>query len=136
MVRWMFGVQGILQFFVALGALAAGAMFILEPSGRLLQTPPEMLRATPFGNFLLPGIILFTVNGVGQAIAGYLTLRRHRHAGIVGGIFGLGLIIWIFVQVTLIGGGAWIQNLYFVFGIFETTAAFFIDRVLAQRRET
>ena len=46
-------------------------------------------------------------------------------------VFGsLGLVIWIFVQVTLIGGGAWIQNLYFCFGIMQTTFAFFIDRAL------
>jgi hypothetical protein len=33
----------------------------------------------------------------------------------------------------LIGGGAWIQNLYFSFGITQTTLAFFIDRALRTR---
>lgn len=130
MVKWLFISQGILQLFVALGALVAGAMFILEPSGRLLQAPPEMLKASPFSSFLLPGIILFCVNGIGQAVAGILTLRRDARAGIIGGVFGLGLIIWLFVQVTLIGGGYLIQNVYFAIGIVETTLAFFIDRQL------
>ena len=130
MVRTLFFSQGILQLFVALGALVAGAMFILEPSGRLLQAPTEMLKATPFSNYLLPGIILFCVNGLGQAAAGILTLRRDTRAGIIGGVFGLGLIIWLFVQVTLIGGGYLIQNVFFAIGIAETTFAFFIDRML------
>jgi hypothetical protein len=133
MVKLLFTVQGVLQFFVALGALVAGVMFLIEPSGRLLQAPPDMLKGSPFSNFIVPGIILLAVNGIGQAYAAYLTLTRHRHAGILGGVFGLGLVIWIFVQVTLIGGGAWIQNLYFCFGIVQTTFAFFIDRALQNR---
>lgn len=105
-------------------------MFIMEPSGRLLQAAPEMLKGTPFSSYLLPGIILFFVNGLGQAIAGVLTLRRDARAGIVGGVFGLGLVIWLFVQVSMIGGGYLIQNLFFAIGIAETTLAFFIDRIL------
>lgn len=124
--------QGILQLFVALGAVVAGAMFIIEPSGRLLQAPPEMLKSSPFNNFLLPGLILFCVNGIGQAFAGVLTLRRDARAGIMGGVFGLGLVIWLFVQVTMIGGGYLIQNIFFTIGIVETTLAFFIDRNLRQ----
>ncbi len=130
MVKILFVTQGILQLFVSLGALVAGAMFILEPSGRLLQAPPEMLKSTPFSNYLLPGIILFCINGLGQACAGILTLRRDARAGIIGGVFGLGLVIWLFVQVSLIGGGYLIQNVFFAIGIAETTLAFFIDRRL------
>jgi len=130
MIKMLFFSQGILQLFVALGALVAGAMFIFEPSGRLLQAPLAMLKGTPFSNYLLPGIILFCVNGLGQAAAGILTLRRDARAGIIGGVFGLGLTIWLFVQVTLIGGGYLIQNVFFAIGIVETTLAFFIDRNL------
>jgi hypothetical protein len=133
MARWLFWVQGMLQCFVSVGALVVGVMFMYAPDGHLVQAPLEMLRQSPFVDYFLPGIILFCVNGIGQGAAGYLTLRRHPHAGILGGVFGLGLVIWIFVQVTLIGGGAWIQNLYFCFGIIETTLAFFIDRALANR---
>lgn len=130
MVRVLFMVQGVLQFFVAIGALIVGVMFAYEPSGALVSASPDLLKNSPFTNYLLPGIILFCVNGVGQASAGYLTLRRHRHAGLVGGVFGLGLVIWIFVQVTLIGGGYLIQNVYFAFGVAQTMLAFFIDREL------
>jgi len=132
MVRFLFRSQGALQFFVAIGALIVGVMFMLEPSGRLVEAPLDMLKATPFSSYFVPGLVLFCINGLGQAAAGYLTLRRHRLAGICGGVFGLGLIIWIFVQVTLIGGGHVLQNIYFTFGVAETTLAFFIDRV--QRR--
>jgi hypothetical protein len=61
------------------------------------------------------------------------------HAGILGGVLvGLGLVIWIFA-VNGIGDPdrwrrwGWIQNLYFCFGIVQTTFAFFIDRALQNR---
>lgn len=122
--------QGTLQLFVAFGALVAGAMLVSEPSGANLQMTPALLSRSPFTSFLVPGLILFGVNGLGQAFAGYLTLRRDLRSGIVGGVFGLGLIIWMFVQVSLIGGGHFIQNTFFAFGVLETTLAFFIDRKL------
>ncbi len=95
-----------------------------------------MLDGSPFHNFLVPGIILLFVNGVGQLAAGYLTFRRHVLAGYAGGAFGLGLIIWIFVQVSMIGGGHILQYGYFFLGIAETALAIVIqDYIAASRRD-
>jgi hypothetical protein len=48
-----------------------------------------------------------------------LSFKMHRIAGFVGLFFGFGLIIWLFVQVNMIGGGSWLQYLYFVLGVIE-----------------
>ncbi len=122
--------QFVLQIFVSIGALAAGFLFILYPSGSALQTPPDMLKDSPFANFLIPGIILFTVNGIGQFVAAVLTIRRHRFAGYAGAVFGIGLMIWIFVQVNMIGGGNLLQYAYFAFGVVETSLSFVIQNRL------
>ena len=132
MANGLFIVLGILQIFVSLGALIVGAMFIIEPSGRLVGMTPHMLHSTILTSYLIPGFALFFINGVGQACAGYLSLRKQRHAGIAGGVFGLGLLIWIFVQVNVIGGGQLLQYIYFAFGLIETTLAFFVDRQLKE----
>jgi hypothetical protein len=79
--------------------------------------PLEMLKNSPFKNFLVPGLILLFVNGVGNTISAILCFRMHKFAGFTGMIFGFGLIIWIFVQVNMIGGGSWLQYLYFGLGI-------------------
>ena len=71
-------------------------------------------------------MILFIVNGLGQTWAGFLSLKRHVWAGYVGAVFGLGLIIWLFVQVSMIGGGHIFQNVYFAIGVVETALAFLI----------
>ena len=42
---------------------------------------------------------------------------------------GLGLMIWIFVQASLIGGGHWLQYLYFALGTAEVSlAVLLLDR--------
>ena len=110
--------------------MLSGSLLIFVPSGKLLQTAPDLLRASPFADFLLPGLILVSVNGFGQLVAGILTLRRHPQAGLWGGVFGIGLLIWIFVQANMIGGRDVLQYLYFTFGVGETVLAFFIDREL------
>ncbi|MCX6247427.1 MAG: hypothetical protein NTW10_06815 [Bacteroidetes bacterium] len=119
MKKTFFISEGILQIFIALGAIVSGLFLIIAPDGSLMRMPLTMLKETPFTNFLIPGIILFTINGLGTLISGWLSFRQHKLAGFAGIFFGLGLIIWIFVQVSLIGGGSWLQYLYFVLGLAE-----------------
>ena len=117
---------GVLQAFVGVTAIVSGALLVAAPSGALLQAPPEMLQATPFRDFLIPGIILVLVNGFGQGAAAMLTFRRHPRAPPAGAVFGLGLMIWIFVQVNMIGGGHWLQYSYFAIGVAETSLSWLI----------
>ncbi len=125
---YLFRFQYCLQLFVSVGAVAASLLLIFYPSGELLQTPPDMLKDSPFSSFLIPGIILFLVNGLGQLLAAILTFRRHRFAGLVGTIFGVGLMVWIFVQVNMIGGRNILQYSYFAIGVLETSLAFLIQK--------
>ena len=115
--------EGILQAFVALGALPCGALLMIYPDGSALKMSISMLQGSPFASFFWPGLILFLVNGIGQAVAAVLSFRRHRFAGPAGAVMGLGLMIWIFVQVSLIGGGHWLQYLYFALGTAEVSLA-------------
>ena len=124
MKRVVFVSQGVIQILVGIGAAVSGSMLIIRPSGELLQAPLEMLRGSPFSDFLIPGIILLLVNGIGQLLAGVMTLRRHPHAALTGAVFGIGLMIWIFIQVNMIGGRHILQYSYFFVGVIETSLAF------------
>ena len=117
MKRTIHIVEGILQILVGVGAVISGVMLVIAPDGRFLQVPLEMLENSPFRNFLVPGLVLLLVNGVGNIISALLCLRMHKLAGFAGMFFGFGLIIWLFVQVSMIGGGHWLQYLYFALGI-------------------
>jgi hypothetical protein len=116
--------EGLLQSFIALGAMAGGIFMIIRPDGSLMHMPLDMLKGSPFKDFLIPGIILFSVNGLGNALSSYLSFKQHILAGYAGIFFGMALTIWIFVQVSMIGGGHWLQYLYFSLGILETLLGF------------
>ena len=119
MKRTVYSAEWVLQSLIGIGAVICGALLIIGPDGRYLQMPIDMLSKSPFRNFLIPGLILFLVNGVGNVVSAVLCFKMHRIAGFGGMFFGFGLIIWLFVQINMIGGGSWLQYLYFVLGILE-----------------
>ncbi len=130
--RILFVLQGVLQLFVGFGAAVSGALLIADSSGSLLKAPLEMLQGSPFPDFFLPGVVLLAVNGIGQIVAGVLTLRRHRCSGWAGATFGMALMIWIFTQVSMIGGGHALQYSYFFLGVIETALSFLIQAALTR----
>jgi len=120
--------EGILQAFVALGALPCGVLLMAFPKGTVLNMPLSMLKDSPFVSFFWPGLILFAVIGIGHAAAAVMSFRRHRFCGLAGAVMGLGLMIWIFMQASMIGGGHWLQYLYFALGTAEVSLAVLLAR--------
>ncbi len=66
-----------------------------------MQLPPGWIEATPFGSYLVPGLYLFAVNGVGMLILAALIAVRHWTAPWLTAVLGVGLIIWILVQLAI-----------------------------------
>lgn len=50
--------------FLGLGAIFGGGVLIISPSGKMFGMPLSMLDNSPFNNFLIPGIILFSLLGL------------------------------------------------------------------------
>ncbi len=119
MKKFVFISEGVIQFFIGFGGFIAGFFMIINPDGDTLKIPLSLLEDSPFEDFLIPGIILFIVNGLGNLIACFLSFRQYKIAGLAGIFFGMALMIWIFIQVSMIGGGHWLQYLYFGLGIVE-----------------
>jgi hypothetical protein len=106
-----------LLFFNAIGAYFGGILMLMDHSGALLYMSLENLHGSIFKDFLVPGIFLLVVNGILPTIAGLgLVLRRwkkplpgfsilknHYWAWSLSLISGLGLMIWIGVQIMMIG---------------------------------
>ncbi len=111
--------EGILQSCIGLSAVPSGLLLVIRPDGSLMEMPVSILKGSPFGDYLVPGILLFLVMGLGNLAAAILSFRRRELAGFAGIFFGFALVIWIFMQVSMIGGGHWLQYLYFFLGIAE-----------------
>lgn len=121
----------VLQVLLGLGGLAGGGALVLAPDGRLLQMPVSLLNDTPFTDFLLPGALLFTFMSLLPVAVAYGLWRRPAprlpekinpfkgiHWAWAGSLaVGAAVMIWITVQVMLIGYGSVLQPLYFGWGI-------------------
>ena len=83
-------------------AVPVGWSLILDPTGRALGFPPGWIETTPFGSYLIPGIYLLVVNGAAMLALAALTVRRHWIAPWLTGTLGVGLIIWIAVEVVML----------------------------------
>jgi hypothetical protein len=116
-MRWTRLTLVITEAFVALSAFVAGAMFMVEPSGRLMGMTAETLARSPFGSYLVPGIVLFAVVGGTQALAAWAELRRWPRAGWLSVVAGVVLAGWITVRVAMIGLGHPMQPSLFVAGV-------------------
>jgi hypothetical protein len=102
-----------LELFVAFWALAGG----IGMMGDGLDLPKEWLEGTPFNDYFVPGLILFVVVGGSMLAASLAVWSRNTFAGPASLAVGSILLIWIIVQVVLIGYRSWMQPTFFAFGL-------------------
>jgi hypothetical protein len=107
----------VLELFTALGAIPVGIMLITDPTGRGIGFPPGWIEATPFGSYLVPGIYLLAMNGVGMLVLAGLTLVRHWVAPWLTGLLGTGLAIWIGVQLIVMPEVSILQAIFGAIGL-------------------
>jgi hypothetical protein len=118
--NWIRRTLGSLQIFVGLSGAAGGIGLVSDPSGFNVEMSTEVLAATPFSDFLVPGLVLLSVNGLGSLLGSFLTFTQRRFAAKAAVALGIFLIAWIVLQVYWIGLVHWLQPLYLGFGILET----------------
>ena len=113
-----FGLGG-LQVFIGLGGVSGGFGLVTEPSGANLGFHVDLLSKSPFSDYLILGLFLLVVIGLGSLVGGVLSMLRYRHAGKIAAVSGSFLMIWITAQVCWIGLTVWLQPLFFCFGAVE-----------------
>jgi len=126
---------GIVQIFIAISAIPAGITFIIDPSGQLNGTTTGLLANSPFSNFLIPGLFLLIVHGVGNLFCALLSFQRLNIASIAGMLLGTTLLLWIIFQVIWIGLISFLQPLFFVIGIIEVILGFIIYSKLRKQNQ-
>lgn len=87
-----------LEIFVAIMAIPVGLVMIIDPNGSPLGIPHERIADSPFGSYLVPGVFLFGVNGIGELSAAALAVRRQWLAPWLMGGLGVTLMTWIAIQ--------------------------------------
>lgn len=114
----------------ALSGIGGGVGLVVGPKGEVLQMPLEFLEGTPFADYLVPGLILLIVLGLFAALVFYGLAWRPRWAWTdffnrwtgqhwswsASLVLGIGLTIWIVVEMIMIRQVAAIQVLYLALG--------------------
>jgi len=119
-------ILGIIQAFVAIGAIPAGLSMIIQPDGSGLGMTLDLLAGSPFKDFFIPGLFLFSVNGILNLASALLSFFRFRYTGIFGAGLGIALIAWVGIQAYSIGLISFMQPLFFFIGTSELILALII----------
>lgn len=104
--------ESALAFSAYLGAI--GLLTAIDGSNLGMTT--EILRGTPFHDFLVPGVLLLFANGVLPTIVVVAALWRVPWASWGHLVVGCTLMGWIACQIALVGYLSPLQPIYFAIG--------------------
>ncbi len=117
--------------FLAIGAIFGGAALILSPNGELLRMPISNLGTSPFKDFLIPGIVLFSTLGIIPGVLIFALLKKPEcklcekvnffkdmHWSWTFCIYvAFALIIWIQVEMIFLQTVYWVHTFYMGYAI-------------------
>ena len=128
--------------FIGIGAVAGGLSMILDPSGKKLHMDGMLpfFQVLPFADvlfrdFLFSGFALLIVNGLTNLTAAVLLLKKKKPGVILGGIFGITLMLWICIQFYMFPLN-FMSTIYFVFGLCQAVTGFAAWILLRQEADT
>jgi hypothetical protein len=122
--------------FLGAGALFGGwALATAAPGEDPIGMPLAWLAGTPFSSYLIPGILLFSVFGVGSCVAIVAGLLRHWTAPYLAFLVGVGQMIWIVVEAAIMWhvGMHPFQPTMFACGAVIAAAAFAWGRAVSRQ---
>lgn len=109
--------------FIAIGAVGGAAMMLLDPSGQSTGMVGMLpyFQVLPFADilfqdFTFSGIALLIVNGLTNLITAVLLFRNRKSGIILGGVFGVTLMLWILIQFYIFPFN-FMSTIFFVFGL-------------------
>ena len=111
--------KGTIQLLIGLGGIASGLMFIIAPDGSLMGISTEVLIDTPFKDYLIPGILLLILIGLGHIFAAILSFQKNRFSHYIDVAIGFAMAIWIIVQLVMIGYQSFLQPLILTIAVIE-----------------
>ncbi len=108
---------------LGLGALAGGIALVIRPDGQVIQMDRSILSGSPFPDFLVPGLILGGLFGLGSLLAAAGGLRHEPWAPFLAFAIGCGQMIWIVVELAIIRELSFLHPTMFAIGLVIAVAA-------------
>lgn len=80
-----------------------GLALVLDPTGAAIGLPLDLLEGSVFADYLVPGIVLLVLLGIAPLFVAGAVLKRRPRAWIGSLAVGVALMLWIAVQVLVVG---------------------------------
>lgn len=116
--------------FIGLGAVGGAACMLADPSGRSVGMSGMLpyFQVLPFADVLFQdlffsGIALLLVNGITNLTAAALLFRKKPAGAMLGGVFGVTLMLWILIQFYMFPLN-FMSTLYFIFGFCQAATGY------------
>lgn len=108
---------------LGIGALAGGVALVSRPDGSVMQFNVALLAGSPFADFLVPGLVLGGLFGVGSFVVAALGMRRSRLAPFLAFAIGCAQMIWIVVELAIIRELSFLHPTMFAVGLVIAVAS-------------
>ena len=116
--------------FIGIGAVGGAAAMLIDPSGRALGMDAMLpfFQVLPFAdvlfqNFTFSGVALLIVNGLTNLTAAGFLLAKKRVGAVLGGVFGVTLMLWICIQFYMFPLN-FMSTAYFIFGLCQAATGY------------
>ena len=116
--------------FIGIGAVAGATGMLCDPTGAALGMDAMLpyFQVLPFAdvlfqNLTFSGIALLIVNGLTNLTAAALLFLKKRAGVILGGVFGVTLMLWICIQFYMFPLN-FMSTIYFVFGLAQAATGY------------
>lgn len=116
--------------FIGIGAVAGSSAMLIDPSGGLMGMDAMLpyFQKLPFAeivfqDFVFSGISLLIVNGISNLTAAGLLIANKRIGAVLGGVFGITLMLWICIQFYIFPLN-FMSTAYFIFGFIQAITGY------------
>lgn len=125
-MKKIYGIQSAILLLVGIGALFGGAMALSDTSGTLYGASTDILKTGPFTNFLIPGLFLFFILGLGHLVSFIFVKRKLRFHTYISGGAGCILMAWILIQCYVLQDIVSLHIIFFLIGLLESSIALYM----------
>lgn len=116
--------------FIGIGAVAGAVGMLVDPSGKAMGMDAMLpyFQVLPFAkvlfnNFTFSGASLLIVNGITNLTATVLLFKNKKLGVILGGAFGITLMLWICIQFYIFPFN-FMSTAFFIFGLCQAVTGY------------
>ena len=116
--------------FIGVGAVAGALAMLYDPSGKFMGMDVTLpyFQVLPFADrvfqdFTFSGWALLIVNGLTNLTAAALLIMRKKAGTVLGGVFGVTLMLWICIQFYIFPPN-FMSAIYFIFGAAQAASGY------------